>query len=357
MRTALCCALLGLAAGAAGAQEREVTFEAPKPVTVTGFAVGSFAWDREQASNSALASKLAVSLFRPWSDNLYLFGQLTTHVAPGDSGATTTEIEIDNLIVSWTPPGAAALNVIFGRFDAPLGFERDDEPLNLTPFTSFNFELARPAKFTGAIVRYTASRHLAFAAAITNGWNVTEDNNRGKTGLLRAEWIATEGLTLGVAWVYGPEHDGTDAFQRSLLATDLTVQRGSVIVGAEFNLGGERDAMGGSLRWVGGAVTGFYRLTRSLGFSAKYDHLDDTHAVVSGVPQVLRSFTIGPMWFYSSAQEGIFSNVEHTTFHIPRIAVRAALHVHYSTEPFFANDQGGLERQDTHAVLEVFYVF
>ena len=37
--------------------------------------------------------------------------------------------------------------------------------------------------------------------------------------------------------------------------------------------------------------------------------------------------------------------------------MRAALHVHYSTEPFFANDQGGLERQDTHAVLEVFYVF
>ena len=60
MRTALCCALLGLAAGAAGAQEREVTFEAPKPVTVTGFAVGSYSWDREQATNSALASKLAV---------------------------------------------------------------------------------------------------------------------------------------------------------------------------------------------------------------------------------------------------------------------------------------------------------
>src|SRR5437773_10048489 len=95
LRTALCGALLSLAAGAAGAQEREVTFEAPKPVTVSGFAVGLFSWDREQAANSALASKLAVSLFRPWSDNLYLFGQLTTHVAPGDSGATTTEIEIE----------------------------------------------------------------------------------------------------------------------------------------------------------------------------------------------------------------------------------------------------------------------
>ena len=31
MRTALCCALLCFAAGAAAAQEREVTFEPPKP--------------------------------------------------------------------------------------------------------------------------------------------------------------------------------------------------------------------------------------------------------------------------------------------------------------------------------------
>ena len=352
MRSALWCALLcGVTAELADAQGVPVTFEEPQPVTVSGFAVGTAEYHRLERMNTLGAGKLAVSVFKPVGET-YFFGQLTTALEGGEAST-----EIDNLLVSWTPSHANQWSFGFGRFDAPLGFERDDEPLNLTPFTSYNFELARPAKFTGAIVRYTASRHLGFAAAITNGWNVTEDNNRGKTGLLRAEWIATEGLTLGVAGVYGPEHDGTDAFQRSLLATDLTVQRGPVIVGAEFNLGSERDGAGGSLKWAGGAVTGFYRLTRSLALTAKYDHLDDSDGVLSGVPQVLRSFTIGPMWFYSSAQEGIFSNVEHTTFHIPRIAVRAALHVHYSTEPFFVNDQGGRERQDTHAVLEVFYVF
>src|SRR3989441_10563807 len=202
MRTALCCALLGLAAGAAGAQEREVTFEAPKPVTVTGFAVGSYSWDREQASNSALASKLAVSLFRPWSDHLYLFGQLTTHVAEGDSGATATEIEIDNLIVSWTPPGASTLNVSFGRFDAPLGFERDDEPLNLLPTNSFNFELARPAKLTGLVARYTLSPRLAAALIAANGWDAAIDNNSGKTGGLRLEWLPAEGAAVGAPALY-----------------------------------------------------------------------------------------------------------------------------------------------------------
>jgi len=81
------------------------------------------------------------------------------------------------------------------------------------------------------------------------------------------------------------------------------------------------------------------------------------NGVLTGTPQVLRSFTVGPMWFYRTAQQGIFSNIEHTAFHLPQIAVRAALRVDYSTQPFFVNDQGGLERRNTRAVLEAFYLF
>jgi len=356
MRTALCCALLSLAAGAAGAQEREVTFEAPKPVTVSGFAVGLFSWDREQAANSALASKLAVSLFRPWSDNLYLFGQLTTHVAPGDSGATTTEIEIDNLIVSWTPPGAAALNVIFGRFDAPLGFERDDEPLNLIPTNSFNFSYARPAKLTGVQVHYTASPRLDVWAVAANGWDVAADNNRGKTALARVQWIPLPWVTLGATGVYGPERDATDGQQRSLLSSDLTVDRGRVILGAELNLGREQ-AGGGAPTWRGAATTAFVRVTRTVGLTARYDQLEDSDGLLTGTPQILRSVTVGPMWYFSSAREGIFSNIEHTRFHLPQVALRAAVRADWSSTPFFTDATGALQSSNTQGVLELGYVF
>jgi len=349
MRSALWSALLcGVTAELATAQGVPVTFEEPQPASVTGFAVGMAEYDRLMHSNTFMAEKVAVSVFKPAGD-AYFFGQLTTALEEGE-----TSTEIDNLIVSWTPSRANQWSFAMGRFDAPIGFERDDEPLNLVPHNSFNFEFARPSKFTGAIVRYTASRHLDFAAAVTNGWNVVEDNNRGKTGLLRAEWIASDGLTMGVTGVYGPELDATDAFQRSLASADVTVQRGPLIVGTELNLGSQRDGTGGSLKWVGGVVTGFYRLGRALGLSAQYDHLDDSDGVLTGVPQVVRSITVGPMWFYSSAQEGVFSNIEHTTFHLPRIAVRAALHVQYSTQPFF---EGGLARSDTQVFLQLVYLF
>ena len=382
MRTALCCALLSLAAGAAGAQEREVTFEAPKPVTVTGFAVGLFSWDREQAANSALASKLAVSLFRPWSDNLYLFGQLTTRVAPGDSGATTTEIEVDNLIVSWTPPGASALNVSFGRFDAPLGFERDDEPLNLIPTNSFNFELARPAKLTGLVARYTLSPRLAAALIAANGWDAVIDNNSGKTGGLRLEWLPAEGAAFGATALYGPEGAATNAnplttsfaydalnettqvieawgvtgLQRTTTLNYDKVGNLTQITDGELNRGRQR-AGGAIATWTGGAVTAFWRLGRSTGLTVRGEVLDDPDGFTTGTPQTLRSLTVSPWYFYREAQEGIFSAIEHTSFRLPAFALRPALRFDHSTAAFFADHTGGFTRTHVSAVVELVYLF
>lgn len=134
MRSAWYCAVLALAPAGIAAQDKPVTFDESRPLAITGFAVGLGSWDRNLKENTFAGSKLAVGLFHPLSDHLYFFGQLTT--SPGREGGTSdpaTEIEIDNLIISWTPPGATGMNLSFGRFDAPVGFERDDEPLNVIP--------------------------------------------------------------------------------------------------------------------------------------------------------------------------------------------------------------------------------
>ena len=89
-RVPMCALFVGLARAAA-AQETAVTFEEQKPVTVSGFAVGLASYDRNARENSAAGSKVALSLFRPWSDQLYFFGQLTTSLGRDDStGAAVT---------------------------------------------------------------------------------------------------------------------------------------------------------------------------------------------------------------------------------------------------------------------------
>jgi len=350
MRSARWCALLcGIATGAA-AQEREVTFEEPAPVTVSGFAVGRTDYDRVTRSNTFTAGKVGVSLFKTVGD-AYLFAQLTTALEDGQSST-----EIDNLLVSWTPHTANKWSLAFGRFDAPIGFERDDEPLNLMPTNSFNFTYARPGKLTGVQVHYTASSRLDVWAVAANGWDVTVDNNRGKTTLARVQWIPIPWVTVGFTGVYGPERDSSDANQRSLLSSDLTIDRGRIIVGAEANLGKEQQS-GGNPTWRGAAVTGFVRVTRHMGLTARYDQMEDTNGLLTGTPQILRSVTVGPMWYFSSAREGIFSNIEHTRFHLPQVALRAAVRADWSSTPFFADAAGAPQSSNTKAVLELVYVF
>ncbi len=350
MRSALWCALLcGIATGAA-AQEKEVTFEEPAPVTVSGFAVGVTDYDRVTRSNSFAAGKIGVSLFKPVGD-AYLFAQLTTAL---DGGVASTDI--DNLLVSWTPHTANKWSLGFGRFDAPIGFERDDEPLNLIPTNSFNFTYARPGKLTGVQVHYTASPRLDVWAVAANGWDVSVDNNRGKTGLARLQWIAIPWVTVGFTGVYGPERDSTQGNQRSLLSGDLTIDRGRFIVGAEANLGKEQQS-GGNPTWRGAAVTGFVRMTRHVGLTARYDQMEDTDGLLTGTRQILRSVTVGPMWYFSSAREGIFSNIEHTRFHLPQVALRAAVRADWSSAPFFIDAAGAPQGSNTKAVVELVYVF
>src|SRR3989441_5090987 len=350
MRNALCGVLLCGCVASAAAQGTPVTFEEPQPVTVTGFAVGRADYDRVARSNSFTAGKIGVSLFKP-AGEAYLFAQLTTTLEDGE-----TSTEIDNLLVSWTPQRANRWTVAFGRFDAPIGFERDDEPLNHIATNSFTFAYARPGKLTGVQVHYTVTPRFELWGVAANGWDVAADNNRGKTALARAQWIPIPWVTLGITGVYGPERDSTDAHQRSLLSGDLTIDRGRVILGAEVNLGREQES-GGAPTWRGAAATAFVRLTRSVGLTARYDQLEDTAGLLTGTPQILRSVTVGSMWYFSSAREGVFSNIEHTRFHLPQVALRAAVRADWSSTPFFTDATGALQSSNTKGVLELVYVF
>jgi len=354
MRSLLATALLcGLGIQQAVAQGETVAFGEPQPVTITGFAVASYAYDRALRNNSFNGNTISASLFKPAGD-AYFFGQLTTSLAPDGS----VGIDIDHVILSWTPHTATEWTFEFGRLHAPMGFEQDDAPLNLLPTDSWAFMLTRPSAITGAIVRYTPLRYLNFVAVVGDGWNVEVAPNKGKTGILRAEVIASDHLEFGVAGVYGPEHDSTEAFQRTVITPDVTAEVGPLILQAELNDGWELDSTNTKQHFVGAVGLAFLRLSDSWGVGVRYDHVDDHTGVMSGTPQVITSIEAGVMYWYRSATAGIFSNVEHTSFHIPQVGVRLAIRSDVSTQPFFGpNPAGGLETKDTQAILQFFYVF
>src|SRR6266705_7003643 len=324
----------------AAAQGGGLNLEDKTPLTISGFAVGLGSYDRNLAQNTALGSKLALSIFRPWSDQLYFFGQLTTHLEQSDSGPPTTAIEIDNLIINWTPARLSTLTLSFGRFDAPIGFERDDEPLNLVPTTSFTFEHARPVKFTGLLARYTLNPKVSVLGLVANGWDQKAGNNSGKTGGLKVQVFPTSRLAVAAGALYGPEEDSTNGAQRTLITGDATwqpVQR--LIVQAEAHHGSQQGTT-----WTGVVGQAFWRAGRATGVTLRGEVMDDPDGVRTGTAQQLSSVTISPWYFYREAQEGVFSNVEYTTFHLPAFSIRPALRIDHSDQPVFEKKDGSLVR-------------
>ena len=101
----------------------------------------------------------------------------------------------------------------------------------------------------------------------------------------------------------------------------------------------------------------FWRASRSVRVSVRGEILDDQGGVTTGTPQTLKSLTISPWYFYREAQEGVFSNVEFTTFRLPAFSLRPALRFDKSDQPFFEDKSGGLRRSNLTALVELVYLF
>jgi hypothetical protein len=342
----------------------DLTGETRFPLQITGFGVGDFSYEQRSGDNSARAGKLAVAFFRELSDRVWFFGQLTTALASGEEGAETggelpTEIEIDNLLVNFTPGGASGLSVSFGKFDVPVGFERDDEPLNFQASSSFNFELARPAKMVGLVGRWSVTPKVDVTAIAGNGWDAQVDANHAKTGGVRLGFLPTENASLGVSGLLGGEGEPGEVHDRYLLSLDYAWEPGrDWIVAGEANLGGESDALdgGGDARWSGATVTVFRRLGSNVGATIRGETFRDRDGARTGEAQTLRSLTLSPIVFVGTGQEGIFANVEHTTFRIPRFQLRLEARLDHSSVPIF-EDENGLHTSALRYVLQLVTTF
>lgn len=357
LRLLLCVVLL---AAPAAAQQPTDTSETPidlgqplgelgtvdrTPVQITGFGVGSYSYAGRTGDNSFAASKVALAAFRELTEHAYVFGQLTTALEEAEDGGDElgTEIEIDNLLVSFVPPGASNVALNFGKLDLPIGFERDDEPLNFLVSPSFNFELARPVKMVGLQGTWTPSPRAGVSGFVFNGWDGDLEPNHGKTAGARFELLPASGVTIGLSGLYGSEGEQDATDNRYLLDLDYAVQPSwDWIVAGEANLGGDRDVLpdGGDATWSGAMVTAVHRFTRHWALAARAEVFRDADGVRTGDPQTLESYTIAPLYSIGVGREGIFANVQHTTFRIPRLQLRGEIRFNHSDVPIFETDDG-----------------
>jgi hypothetical protein len=323
----------------------DLTESAGFPLQITGFGVGNYSYAGRTGDNSFSTSKVAVALFREITSRAYVFGQLTTALTPPDTpgGDPGTSIDIDNLLFSLVPSGASSVSLNFGKIDLPIGFERDDEPLNFLVSPSFNFELARPVKMVGLETTWRPSPTIGLDALLFNGWDTDLDPNHGKSGGARVEFLPRSGVTLGLSGLYGVEGVQGATKNRYLLNLDYAIQPSwDWVIAGEANHGGDRNGLagGGDATWSGGMLTVLHRFTRHWALAGRAEVFRDADGARTGVTQTLQSYTIAPLYSLGVGREGIFANVQNTTVRIPRLQLRGEVRFNHSDTAFFDTSSG-----------------
>jgi hypothetical protein len=331
------------------------------PLQITGFGVGDYSYAGRTGENTFAASKVALAAFREITTHAYVFGQLTTALGEAEPGGDElpTEIEIDNLLISFVPPGASNVAVNFGKLDLPVGFERDDEPLNFLVTPSYNFELARPVKMVGLEGTWTPDPKAGLSGFVFNGWDGDLEPNHGKSAGLRFELLPSSGVTLGLSGLYGSEGEQGETNKRYLLNFDYAIQPSwDWVVAGEANLGGDHGVLpdGSDATWRGAMVTAVHRFDRHWGLAARAEVFKDADGARTGDAQTLESYSIAPLYSIGVGREGIFANVQHTTFRIPRLQLRGEVRFNHSDVPVFETD-GGLDTWNVEYRLQFVTTF
>ena len=143
--------------------------------------------------------------------------------------------------------------------------------------------------------------------------------------------------------LYGSEGDAGETNDRLLLAADYAFAAGhDWVVAGEANYGKDIDLPdgGGDASWSGATLVAHHR-SRGTGASRRGPRCWTTRtAPAPGSAQTLTSYAIAPIYSIGVGREGIFANITHTTYRIPRFQLRGEVRLNHSDVPFFETEDG-----------------
>ncbi|MBI3541245.1 MAG: outer membrane beta-barrel protein, partial [Deltaproteobacteria bacterium] len=115
------------------------------------------------------------------------------------------EIGLQQAYAEFIAPIGKGLTIRAGHFVTLLGYEVIESASNWNTSRSFLFGFAIPFTHTGILATYPVSDQVSASLGIVNGWDLTGDNNKGKTALAQLVYKPTDKITLSAQGTVGPE--------------------------------------------------------------------------------------------------------------------------------------------------------
>ncbi len=226
------------------------------------------------------------------------FGETAKYIHSVGLGDPGDVVDLTEAYVDYVAPLGHGLKARFGKFATYVGAEMIEARDNFNYSRSFLFNFAIPFTHTGLMTGYTFSKVFTANLYLVNGWDVTNDNNKGKT--FGASFVVTpiEPLSMNFGFLYGPEQEHRSSKYRFLfdwVGTFKATKNLTFAVNTDY-ASEENDPLNGgrNSRWYGVAGYVKYEVTDWFSTTIRAEYFDDRKGVRTGIPQKLKEITITP---------------------------------------------------------------
>src|SRR5262245_10808990 len=295
---------LAQAPDSAKTQPDSATAPAKLPVTVSGFATGSYTYTTRHGSGNQIVGRLydrfhdqaelnaaKVVLEKPVATDKVDAGA-AVHLLFGQDAAVIkslgldlgTHADITQAFVTLNLPAGPGKYVQFkaGKMATLMGLEVIEDVAN--PNLSEGNLFVYVENFTNTGLRLDAkpADQVDFQLAVFNGWDVVEDNNTKKSVMGRLGLTPTATTTIGLLGYLGNEKAAVDGVTPSgnryggeVLLTRKAGPKATVILQGDY--GEESDALGPGLtaKWWGASGWVTYDVSPILSVALRGDYVDD----------------------------------------------------------------------------------
>lgn len=235
------------------------------------------------------------------------FGNDSEVITSTGLGSTGDEFDLQQAYVeilvptSNINPSFNDLDLKVGKFVTMNGAEVIESKDNWNTSRSLLFGYAIPFTHTGARGTYTFDNGWDLALGVVNGWDITDDNNNGRTiethfGFNNLALPGDASLTVALQGYSGPEQAGDDDSLRNLFDMVLIYKTPwkPLTLMYNFDYANEEDlisspktnALTDSANWYGHAVYARYDINEKWSLGGRYEYFndDDGVRVLSGTP-------------------------------------------------------------------------
>jgi hypothetical protein len=220
--------------------------------------------------------------------------------ADGDTGV----FDIHQAFGSYIAPVGRGLRLDVGKFVTPLGYEVIDgyDGINENASRSLLFNYAEPATHTGIRVTYPLGDAVELQGVFVQGWDVTRDNNPGKTVGVQLAFTPAPGFSAYIDYMAGPEQPDSSNIRHAwtgvvtgVLGKKLTLV-GNLDAGREAKVELDPTAGGGTVdaSWLGVAGYATFAFSERLSLGLRAEWFDDPQGARTGYAQTLREVTLTP---------------------------------------------------------------